>query len=109
MCALDALGISSMTGEDTRIESVDVTTGRSITVTMSSEGSTWDPDSAVVFLGSDARGGPSADCCCDYLNFFTDASAATTWATAHPHIAGQILARPEAEALATRLFGSLLS
>jgi hypothetical protein len=63
----------------------------------------------VVFLGADAVGGPSADCCCDYLNFFTDRAAATAWAVAHPHVLGQILAQAEAQQLGAQLFGPLLA
>jgi hypothetical protein len=53
---------------------------------------------AVVFLGA-AGGGPSADCCCDYLNFFTDEAAARAWMLAHPHIPGQILGQADTQAL----------
>ena len=109
MCAIDALGMSAMLGTDTRIESVDVTTGRPITMTMTAGTSTWDPAGAVVFVGATAGGGPSADCCCGYLNFFTDRAAATAWTDAHPNVPGQILDRADAEALGIRLFGSLLT
>lgn len=108
MCAIDALGVSPMLGRDTRIDSVDVTSGMPVTVTMTAGRASWDPSDAVVFLGADGAGGPSADCCCDYLNFFTDPTAATTWAVAHPQVPGQILTQVEAEDLAARLFGPLL-
>lgn len=109
MCAIDALGMSAMLGEDTRIDSVDTTSGHPVTVTMTEGGTGWDPAGAVVFIGADAAGGPSADCCCDYLNFFTDISAAQAWTAAHPHIPGQILTPAEAEDLSARLFGHLLA
>lgn len=109
MCAIDALGIAPMTGEDTMIESVDVTTSRPVTVTTRNGRATWEPATAVVFIGATAGGGPSADCCCDYLNFFTDRTAADAWTTSHPQVPGQILAPPEAEELGARLFGYLLT
>jgi hypothetical protein len=109
MCAIDALGISAMLGQDTRIDSVDVTTGQPITVTTTAGHSTWNPDSAVVFIGADAGGGPSADCCCEYLNFFTDHATATTWTASHPHIPGQVLTQTEATDLGMSLFGLLLA
>jgi len=109
MCAVDALGISAMLGQDTRIDSVDVTTGQPITVTTTAGHTTWDPAGVVVFIGADAGGGPSADCCCDYLNFFTDHAAATAWAAAHPHIPGQVLTQTEASDLGASLFGPLLA
>jgi hypothetical protein len=112
MCAIDALGIAAMLDSDVRIESVDVTSGRPITVTMpapsAGDDSRWEPTEAVVFVGADAAGGPSADCCCNYLTFFTSLPAARAWTATHPHIPGQILSQAAAEELGTRLFVSLL-
>ncbi|WP_020389681.1 organomercurial lyase [Kribbella catacumbae] len=109
MCAIDALGIAPMLERDTLIESVDVTTGQPVTVTSRNGRATWDPSTAVVFIGATAGGGPSADCCCDYLNFFTDHAAAEAWTAIHPHVPGQILNPAEAENLGARLFGHLLT
>lgn len=109
MCAIDALGISAMLGHDTRIESFDVTSGERITVSMTSEEATWEPNQAVVFVGAAAGGGPSSDCCCDYLNFFTDDAAAEAWSAAHPRIPGQVLNQRQAVDLAIRLFQPLLT
>lgn len=109
MCAVDALGIAPMVGQDTVISSVDVTSGQPITVVTRDGRSTWSPDTAVVFVGADAGGGPSADCCCDYLNFFADRSAGAGWMAAHPGVPGQIISHPEAEDLGARLFGHLLA
>ncbi|WP_020385907.1 alkylmercury lyase family protein [Kribbella catacumbae] len=109
MCAIDALGIAPMLNQDTLIEFVDLTTGQPITVTNTRGLTTWEPAGAVVFIGAEAGGGPSADCCCNYLNFFTNQAAAEAWSTAHPQVPGQILNHPEAESLATRLFGHLLA
>jgi hypothetical protein len=107
MCAIDALGIAPMLGQDTEIESVDAT-GRPITVVTRNGCSTWEPAEAVVFIGAEAGGGPSADGCCDHVNFFADRSTADAWVSAHPGVPGQIINQPEAEALAARLFGHLL-
>lgn len=109
MCAIDALGISAMLGQNTRIESLDVTTGEPITVTMTTDGATWEPNQAVVFIGAAAGGRPSSECCCDYLNFFTDHAAAQAWIAAHPHVPGQILNQAEAAHLGIRLFQPLLA
>ncbi|TCM50652.1 alkylmercury lyase family protein [Kribbella sp. VKM Ac-2568] len=109
MCAIDALGIAAMLGRDTRIESVDVTTGQPITVTTTGGRTGWEPAGAVVFIGADAGGGPSADCCCDYLNFFTDQDSAEAWTRSNPGIPGQILTQTQAEDLGTRLFQPLLA
>lgn len=109
MCAIDALGISAMLGQDTRIESLDGTTGEPITVMMTASVAIWEPDKAVAFVGAATGGGPSSDCCCDYLNLFTDEAGAQAWIAAHPHIPGQILDQDEAVALGVRLFEPLLA
>lgn len=77
MCAIDALGIAAMLGQDTRIDSVDAATCAAITVTTIAGNARWAPPEAVVFLSAGAGGGPSADCCCGHLNFFTDAATAS--------------------------------
>jgi hypothetical protein len=109
MCAVDALGIAPMLRQDTVIESIDVTTGESISVVTRNGRSTWVPAEAVVFIGADASGGASADCCCDYLNFFADRSSAQAWIAEHAAKPGQIINQSDAEALAIRLFGDLLA
>ncbi|SDU76572.1 alkylmercury lyase family protein [Jiangella alkaliphila] len=108
MCAIDALGIAPMLGQDTRIDSLDVTTGRAVAVTTAGGRTSWEPADAVVFVGADTCGGAAADCCCDYLNFFTSHAAAQAWTDAHPQIPGQILDQHEAQELAGRVFGPLL-
>lgn len=91
MCAIDALGISSLLNQDTLITSVDVTSGQPITVATRDGHASWEPATAVVFIGADSGVGPSADCCCDYLNFFTDHHAAQAWTNRLPDVPGQIL------------------
>jgi hypothetical protein len=109
MCGIDALGIPEMLGEDVRIDTTDPVTGKPITVTSIDRQTTWDPIDAVAFIVAAAGGGPSADCCCDYLNLFTSSATAEKWAAAHPSIPGQVLTQPEAEDLAATLFGALLT
>lgn len=109
MCAVDALGMSAMLGMDTEIDSVDATTGNPVTITMAGGQTRWEPASAVVFIGAAAGGGPSAECCCDHLNFFTDHDSATTWAMTHQDVPGQVLTQAGAEELGRRLFQPLLT
>lgn len=109
MCAIDALGIAPMLATDTHIDSTDQTTGQPVHITTTARGHThWEPASAVVFLNATAGEGPSADNCCDYLNFFTDVTTANAWTTAHPHVPGHVLNQEQAETLAAQLFGALL-
>ena len=109
MCAIDALGIAPMLGVDTLIRSDDVTSGQLITVTTTNGRATWAPVGAVAVIGAIPGGGPSAECCCDHLNFFADAAAANAWLARHPHVPGQVLTQGEAEDLGARLFGDLLA
>ena len=112
MCAIDALGISAMLDQDVLIESHDVTSKAPITVSVlagrAPGHSEWNPPEAVVFVGAEAGGGPSADCCCDHLNFFTSADSATRWMTSHPMVPGQLLTPTDAEELGVQLFEPLL-
>jgi hypothetical protein len=110
MCAVDALGISAMLGgRDTVIESVDAATGAPITITTRTGRTRWQPASAVVFLSTAAGDGPSADCCCRDLNFFTDHASAEAWLAAHPHVRGDIVDQATTERLGADLFGQLLT
>jgi Alkylmercury lyase len=108
MCAVDALGIPAMLGVDAVITTTDPVTATLITVTFADGRSTWDPQTAVVFVGSQSGTGPSADTCCDYLNMFATRESATAWTGAH-HIAGEILNQVDAELLGRQIFGELLT
>jgi hypothetical protein len=98
MCAIDALGISAMTGLPVVIESADLSTGEPITVDVDRASSRWDPATAVVYSGraSSECAGPSASVCCGYINFFATRTTATAWAVAHPDITGGILGQDRA-------------
>ena len=90
MCAIDALGISAMGGLPVVIESADPSTGEQITVNVDQASSTWEPATAVVYVGrtSEDCAGPSASVCCGYINFFATGAAAAAWAASHPGITG---------------------
>lgn len=98
-----------MLGEDTLHRFLRRHGGPTVTGTMTGDDATWEPAGTVVFIGAEAGGGPSADCCCDYLNFFNDIASARAWTAAHPHVPGQVLTQAEAAALGTRLFRPLLA
>ncbi len=111
MCAIDALGVSAMTGRPVVIESADPSTGEPITVNVDEAGATWDPATAVVYVGrTDGEcTGPSALVCCGHMNFFATRAAAEVWAAAHPEIAGGILDQGHALQVGIGIFGQLLS
>ncbi|MGW1544427.1 organomercurial lyase [Streptomyces sp. NPDC002309] len=109
MCAIDALGIPDMLGQDAVISSADPVTGDPITVTSSTGTVRWEPTSAVVFVGQRPGGGPAASTCCDALNFFTDAANACAWTSQHPDVPGQVVDQPTAERIGRQTFGPLLA
>ncbi|WP_433764890.1 alkylmercury lyase family protein [Prescottella agglutinans] len=106
MCAIDALGMSAMLGGvEVVIDSADASTGEHIAVTVCGDEATADPATTVVFIGAQSAQGPSADTCCNYLNFFTDRPAADAWATANPHIGGIVVDLDEATQCGAAIFG----
>jgi Alkylmercury lyase len=110
MCAIDALGISAMTGRPVVIESADPRTGEPITVNVDRASSTWDPATAVVYVGRTGGdcAGPSASVCCGSINFFATWAAASAWAASHPEITGGILSQARALQVGIGIFGQLL-
>ncbi len=111
MCAIDALGVSAMTGLPVVIESADPSTGEPVTVNVDGASSSWNPATAVVYVGRTGEGcaGPSASVCCGYMNFFATRAAATAWAASHPEITGGILDQARALQTGIGIFGDLLS
>jgi len=110
MCAIDALGVSAMTGVPVVIESADPFTGEPVTVHVDGSAGTWDPATAVVYVGrtGDGCAGPSASVCCGYMNFFATGAAAAAWAASHPQITGGILGQARALQTGMGIFGQLL-
>jgi hypothetical protein len=108
MCAIDALGMPAMLDTDAIITSSDPANGRPVTVTVADGHYRWDPATAVVFLSAAAGAGPSAETCCNDLNFFTTPASAQTWIEAHRPLRGEILDPAIAEQRGRRIFGSLL-
>jgi hypothetical protein len=111
MCAIDALGISAITGRPAVIESADPSTGEPIAVNVDRASSAWDPATAVVYAGrTDGDcAGPSASVCCGYINFFATRATAAAWAASHPEITGGILSQARALQAGIGIFGQLLS
>ncbi|WP_416956047.1 alkylmercury lyase family protein [Streptomyces sp. Agncl-13] len=109
MCAIDALGIPDMLGTDAVITSADPVTGYPITVTSTGGHLTWQPPTAVVYVGQRSCTGPADDVACGALNFFTSRRTAQRWAEQHPDYTGKVIDQARAEALGRSVFGSLLT
>jgi hypothetical protein len=108
MCAVDALGMPAMLAVDAVITSTDPASDQPVTVTVHDGRYVWEPPTAVVFLRASAGDGPSADSCCNDLNFFTTPASSHIWAEAHPQLRGEILDPTTAQHLGQRIFGALL-
>lgn len=108
MCAIDALGVPAMLGTDAVITSSDPVSGRPVIVTAVAGRLTWEPDTAVVYVGQRSCAGPAADTACGALNFFTGEDTARTWAARHPDHTGRVVGRRQAAALGEAVFGALL-
>ncbi|MGW5201238.1 organomercurial lyase [Streptomyces spiralis] len=109
MCAIDALGIPDMLGTDAVITSADPVTGEAITVTSAGGRMTWQPSTAVVYVGQRSCTGPAAEVACGALNFFTSRRTARTWEQQHPDYTGKAVEPTRAEALGRSIFGHLLA
>ncbi|WP_275297598.1 organomercurial lyase [Streptomyces sp. CdTB01] len=66
---------------------------------------TWQPSTAVVYVGQRPCTGPTADVACAALNFFTSRRTARSWARHHPDYTGKAVDQPRAEALGRSVFG----
>ena len=111
MCAIDALGVSAMTGRPVLIESADPSTGQPVTVHVDQAASTWDPPAAVVYAGRTGceSDGSSASVCCGTISFFATEANAAAWAACHPNVAGGILCQASALQVGINIFGHLLT
>ncbi|MGR7026179.1 organomercurial lyase [Geodermatophilus sp. URMC 62] len=106
-CAVHALGIPAMLGRDAEIHSTDPHSGEPVVAT-SREGTwRWQPEKAVVFIGSSGSGRPT-ESCCPVINFFTDADNARAYRRQH-HLDGDVLTMPGAAAAGALVFGGLFS
>lgn len=108
MCAIDALGIAAMLGQDVMIASADPVTAEPVTVTVTEGRAVWRPAGAVVFVGRRGYEGPAAAVCCDALNFFAHDASARAWAQAHPEVKGSVVGQARAEEIGRATFGPLL-
>lgn len=109
MCAIDALGMSTMLGWQVTITAAEPGTGHVVTVEVDRDQAQWSPGGAVVFSGSaDSASCISADSSCGYINFFTSLRAARGWADRHPGITGRTLDQAQALRRGIAEFGTLM-
>ncbi|MGW8356881.1 organomercurial lyase [Streptomyces wedmorensis] len=108
MCAIDALGVSAMLGQDVTVSSTDPVDGQLVTVTDTDGAVTWEPAEAVVFVGRREGEGPAAEVCCDALDFFSSWVSTVQRHLAHAELRGEIVRQARAVRTGRRTFGPLL-
>jgi hypothetical protein len=108
MCAVDALGIPQMADRDATIAAADPSTGEQITVEAQAGHWHWAPASTVVLIAQTGARGPSAECTCEHVNFYSRPEHAQTYLDTHPEVSGRIVDQPTAIDLADGVFGGLL-
>ncbi|RZU78063.1 alkylmercury lyase-like protein [Micromonospora kangleipakensis] len=109
MCAIDALGMPFMLDTEATITSADPHTRQPVRVTITNGAATYQPAEAVIVYAATGDGGRSVDTCCSTINFFTSASNAQAWITAHPGLAATILDQDQAVTLGRDIFEPLLA
>ena len=109
MCAVDALGMAAMLDRPIEISSRDPHSRTDVTVQLNPDGTaSWQPQDAVVVIGSAACGGPSFRGCCDVLNLFDSSESAEGYLAERPEVNGSWVSIPTAIEAATAIFGDLL-
>jgi Alkylmercury lyase len=110
MCAIDALGIAPMLGEQVEIESRDPVSGDEIRARVAPDGAAeWWPESAVVVAGAIPSQGDACCGCCPVLNFFVSPSNAERWLAQHPGVRGDVISMEEAAAAGRAVFGDVFT
>ncbi len=108
MCAIDALGIAPMFGEEIDILSRDPLTGDAIQVELAPDGAGgWHPQETVVVCGTSGNG-ESCRSCCPVLNFFASTTSAQRWLATRPDVRGTVISMGDAVAAGRAVFGDVL-
>jgi Alkylmercury lyase len=110
MCAIDALGIAPMFGEQLAISSRDPLTDEEVRARVTPHrAADWSPAEAAVVAGVLDRRLDSFDGCCPVVNFFTSPANAARWLGEHPHVHGAVISIDEAAAAGHAVFGKVLA
>lgn len=109
MCAVDALGMPFMLGEQAEIVSRDPLTGDEVWVRIDpGDGVWWEPQTAVVLAGATGASGPSVTTCCSFINFFASPESAGRYLRENATLRGETLSITEAVEAGRLIFGDLL-
>lgn len=112
MCAVDALGIGAMVGNDVTIESRCRTCGAPVHAETGDRGTTlksWSPKDAVVWVGDHYDGGCGATSLCTTIAFFCGDAHLRSWRESSESGApGHRLSAEEAHQVGCAVFGPML-
>jgi Alkylmercury lyase len=110
MCAIDALGIAPMFGQQIEIESRDPVSSDEIRARVGPDGATeWWPEAAVVVAGTIRNQGDACCGCCPVLNVFASPANAERWLEKHPEVRGVVISMDEAAAAGRVVLGDVLT
>ncbi|QJY47822.1 organomercurial lyase [Pseudonocardia broussonetiae] len=109
MCAIDALGIPLMSGQNGVIVSADPDDGHPIRIERRGESWRWTPEGTAVLLGQSSSRGAAADCLCPSITFHTSRDRAMDHLHGRPELSGVVLDQVQALDDAGRSFGPLLA
>jgi hypothetical protein len=83
-------------------------TGEPVTVEAHDGRWLWTPASTMVLVAQTAASGPSVECSCGHVNFYTRAEQADAYLDDHPALNGRVIDQRTAVELAGGVFGGLL-
>lgn len=109
MCAVDALGIPLMLGEDGLVRSSDPGTGQPIQVERRDGTWEWSPADAVVLVAWREGCSSKAEGLCPTVVFHADHADAEKHLSETPDLNGAVIGHDDALQLSQRSFGSMLS
>jgi hypothetical protein len=109
MCAIDAVGIPLMLGEDGAVRSSDPASGQVIEVERRDGTWRWTPEDAVVLVAWKDGCSSKAEGLCPSVVFHTDRAGAEKQLAETPGLRGAVIGHDDAVMLSDRSFGSMLS
>ncbi|HET9117143.1 MAG TPA: alkylmercury lyase family protein [Pseudonocardiaceae bacterium] len=108
MCAIDALGIPLITGEDAVIVSTDPSDAHPVRIERRGEAWWWAPEDTAVLVAQSSGCGPAATCLCSAITFHTNRRRAAEYLRRRAELTGCVFDQTQAVEIARLSFGSLL-
>lgn len=109
LCAIDALGVPSMTGRDTTLQSRCAECNRELRILIKhGRIISSDPENIAVYLNDGDLYGREVDTCCYPVNFFCSEDELYQWLWVHPDFeSGEVYSLDDAFECCKNLFGNV--